>query len=155
MSEKLKGKELNMRIEYELLDMLNEGYERSPITQANLYRRLKEKGLINSKATLTSRKNLIEKFAKDQINSLDGTFGQSVKSSRSMNRKELETANANLNEQIRESRRMVQQNTICIMNVIKVIRAQTTVENIERCLSPYLIRELHEFKMTDKSNDDN
>ncbi|EGQ9207138.1 hypothetical protein NMR54_003426, partial [Vibrio cholerae] len=60
MSEKLKGKELNTRIEHELLDMLSEGYERSPITQANLYRRLKEKGLISSKATLTSRKDLIE-----------------------------------------------------------------------------------------------
>lgn len=151
MSGKLKGKELDTRIEHELLDMLSEGYERSPITQANLYRRLKDKGLINSKATLTSRKDLIEKFAKDQIDSLRGTFGESVKNSRSMSRKELETANANLNEQVRESRRMVQQNTVCILNMIKMIRAQTTVKNIERCLSPYLIRELHELKMNDKS----
>lgn len=151
MSGKLKGKELDIRIEHELLDMLSEGYERSPITQANLYRRLKDKGLINSKATLTSRKDLIEKFAKDQIDSLRGTFGESVKNSRSMSRKELETANANLNEQVKESRRMVQQNTVCILNMIKMIRAQTTVKNIERSLSPYLIRELHELKMNDKS----
>lgn len=107
MSEKLKGKELNTRIEHELLDMLSEGYERSPITQANLYRRLKEKGLISSKATLTSRKDLIEMFAKDQIDSLGGRFGECVKSTRSMSRKELETANANLHDQVRESRRMV------------------------------------------------
>ncbi|MBF4443809.1 hypothetical protein, partial [Vibrio anguillarum] len=59
-----------------------------------------------------------------------------------------------LNDQVRESRRMVQQNTTCILSMIKVIRAQTTVKNIERCLSPYLIRELHELKMADKSNDD-
>lgn len=154
MSEKLKGKELDTRIEHELLDMLNEGYERSPINQANLYRRLKDKGLISSKATLTSRKDLIETFAKEQIDSLGGTFGESVKSSRSMSRKELETANANLNNQVKEARRMVQQNTTCILGMIKVIRAQTTVKNIERCLSPYLIRELHELKMADKSNDD-
>ena len=154
MSGKLKGKDLDTRIEHELLDMLVEGYERSPITQANLYRRLKDKGLINSKATLTSRKDLIEKFAKDQIDSLRGTFGDSIKSSRSMSRKELEAANANLNDQVRESRRMVQQNTVCILAMIKVIRAQTTVKNIERCLSPYLIRELHELKMADKSNGD-
>lgn len=154
MIEKLKGKELDTRIEHELLDMLNEGYERSPITQANLYRRLKDKGLISSKATLTRRKDLIETFAKEQVNSLGGTFGECVKSSRSMSRKELETANTNLNDQVRESRRMVQQNTTCILNMIKVIRAQTTVKNIERCLSPYLIRELHELKMADKSNDD-
>ncbi|MDT3848105.1 MAG: hypothetical protein RPT12_14315 [Vibrio anguillarum] len=154
MSKKLKGKELDARIEQELLDMLSEGYARSPITQANLFRRLKEQDLINSKATLTSRKELIEMFAKDQIGKLNGTFGESVKSSRSMSRKELETANANLNDQVRESRRMVQQNTTCILNMIKVIRAQTTVKNIERCLSPYLIRELHELKMMDKSNND-
>lgn len=95
---------------------------------------------------LTSRKDLIEMFAKDQIDSLGGRFGECVKSTRSMSRKELETANANLHDQVRESRRMVQQNTVCILNMIKVIRAQTTVKNIERCLSPYLIRELHELK---------
>ncbi|HIF9106662.1 TPA: hypothetical protein ACX6R1_000889 [Photobacterium damselae] len=154
MSNRLKGKALDTRIEHELIEMLNEGYERSPITQANLYRRLKDKGVINSKATLTSRKELIETFTKEQIDSLKGTFGESVKSSRSMSRKELEVANSNLNDQVRESRRIVQQNTICILNMIKVIRAQTTVKNIERCLSPYLIRELHELKMADKSNDD-
>lgn len=154
MSEKLKGKALDTRIEHELLDMLSEGYERSPITQANLYRRLKNKGLIKSKATLTSRKELIETFAKEQVGKLSGTFGESVKSSRSMTRKELETANANLTKQVRESRQMVQQNTACIMNMVKVIRAQTTVKNIERCLSPHLIRELHGLKMADESNDE-
>ena len=154
MIVKLKGKELDTRIELELLNMLSEGYERSPITQANLYRRLKDKGLINSKATLTSRKDLIETFAKEQIDILRGTFGESVKSSRSMSRKELEAANANLNDQVRESRHLVQQNTVCILKMIKVIRAQTTVKNIERCLSPYLIRELHELKIRDNSNDD-
>ncbi len=154
MRGKLKGKELDTRIEHELLDMLNEGYERSPITQASVYRRLKEKGVISSKATLTRRKELIEQFAKEQINSLGGTFGQSVKSTRSMSRKELETTNAKLNDQVRESRRMVQQNTTCILNMIKLIRAQTTVRNIERCLSPYLIRELHELKAAEKSNND-
>ncbi|MEZ9910651.1 hypothetical protein AB4371_19670 [Vibrio sp. 10N.261.51.A3] len=154
MSEKLKGKALDTRIEHELIDMLNEGYERSPITQANLYRRLKDKDLISSKATLTSRKDLIEAFAKEQVDSLQGTFGESVKTSRSMSRKELETANANLTEQVKESRRMVQQNTTNILSMIKVIRAQTTVKNIERCLSPYLIRELHQLNVEDESNDD-
>ncbi|OIN24672.1 hypothetical protein [Vibrio barjaei] len=154
MSEKLKGKALDTRIEHELLEMLNEGYERSPITQANLYRRLKDKNVISSKATLTSRKNLIETFAKEQVESLEGTFGESVKGSRSMSRKELETANANLTDQVKESRRMVQKNTTCILSMIKVIRAQTTVKNIERCLSPYLIRELHELKVADKSDYD-
>lgn len=154
MSEKLKGKALDTRIEHELIEMLNEGYERSPITQANLYRRLKDKELISSKATLTSRKDLIETFAKEQIDSLQGTFGSSVKTSRSMSRKELETANANLTDQVKESRRMVQQNTTSILSMIKVIRAQTTVKNIERCLSPYLIRELHQLNVEDKSSED-
>ncbi len=143
MIEKLRGKELDVRIELELLVMLDEGYERSPITQANLARRLINKELISRKSTLTSRKELIDKFAKDQLEAVDGNLGDTLKSTRSMSRIDLERINANLNEQVTKSKKMVQKNTQCIIGMVKTIRMQTKVQNIERCLSPYLIRELH------------
>ncbi|MBT0118282.1 MULTISPECIES: hypothetical protein [Vibrio] len=143
MAEKLRGKELDEKIELELIAMLDEGYERSPITQANLAVRLIDKKIISVKSTLTARKSLIDKFAKDQINAVDGVLGDTLRSTQSMSRKELEKVNANLNDQIDKSRKMVQQNTKCIIQMVKTIRMQTKVRNIERCLSPYLIRELH------------
>lgn len=144
MTEKLRGKELDAKIELELLEMLDEGYERSPITQAHLARRLISKEIISRKSTLTKRKELIDKFAREQIEAVDGALGQTLKSTQSMSRKELEKTNANLNDQIAKSKKMVQQNTKCIIQMVKTIRMQTKVRNIERCLSPYLIRELHQ-----------
>ncbi|PMN09231.1 hypothetical protein BCT41_25500 [Vibrio splendidus] len=146
MTEKLRGKELDAKIELELLKMLDDGYERSPITQANLARRLISKEIISRKSTLTKRKELIDKFAKEQVEAVDGALGQTLKSTQSMSRKELEKTNANLNDQVTKSKKMVQQNTKCIIQMVKTIRMQTKVRNIERCLSPYLIRELHQSK---------
>lgn len=43
MSKKLKGNELDKAIEKELILMCDEGFENAPITQANLFRRLKKR----------------------------------------------------------------------------------------------------------------
>ncbi len=146
MIEKIKGKELNTAIEKELIRMCDEGFEQSPITQANLFRRLNAKGLISTRSTLTSRKSLIESFAKQQKEAVSGTLGKTLKDTASMTRADLEKANARLIEQVETARKMLQDNTECIIGMAKTIRLQTQVRNIERCLSPYLIRELHQHK---------
>ncbi|MCS0267264.1 hypothetical protein NDJ22_19810 [Vibrio alginolyticus] len=152
MIEKIKGKELNTAIEKELIRMCDEGFEQSPITQANLFRRLNAKGLISTRSTLTSRKSLIESFAKQQKEAVSGTLGKTLKDTASMTRADLEKANARLIEQVETARKMLQDNTECIIGMAKTIRLQTQVRNIERCLSPYLIRELHQRK-EGKDND--
>lgn len=144
MSEKLKGSKLDKAIEKELIRMCDEGFENAPITQANLFRRLKKKELINTRSTLTSRKELIEAFSKQQKDAVAGTLGETLKNTASMTRSDLEKANSRLIERVEESRKMLQQNTKSIISMVKTIRAQTKVRNVERCLSPYLIRELHE-----------
>ncbi len=144
MSEKLKGIELDKAIEKELILMCDEGFENAPITQANLFRRLKKKELINTRSTLTSRKELIEAFSKQQKDAVAGTLGETLKNTASMTRSDLEKANSRLIERVEESRKMLQQNTKSIISMVKTIRAQTKMRNVERCLSPYLIRELHE-----------
>ncbi|EHR6472072.1 hypothetical protein [Vibrio parahaemolyticus] len=144
MSEKLKGLELDKAIEKELILMCDEGFENAPITQANLFRRMKRKGLINTRSTLTSRKELIEAFSKQQKDAVAGTLGETLKNTASMTRADLEKANSRLIERVEESRKMLQVNTKSIISMVKTIRLQTKVRNVERCLSPYLIRELHE-----------
>lgn len=146
MSIKLKGKELDIFIEKELLSMLDEGYEHSPITQSNLAKRLIAKKVISYKSTLTKRKELIDKFAREQQDALGGSLARTLKNTRSMTRKDLESTNAKLNQQVMEAKNMVKKNTQCVVNMMKTIRMQTKVVNIERCLSPYLIRELHNIE---------
>ncbi|WP_261904045.1 hypothetical protein [Vibrio fortis] len=150
MIDKIKGKELNTVIEKELIRMCDEGFEQSPITQANLFRRLNAKGLISTRSTLTSRKSLIESFAKQQKEAVAGTLGKTLKDTASMTRADLERANASLIEQVKTARKMLQGNTECIIDIAKTIRLQNQVRNIERCLSPYLIRELHQSQKQDK-----
>ncbi|MCG9678952.1 hypothetical protein [Vibrio sp. Isolate24] len=150
MTYKLKGHELDTAIEKELIRMCDEGFEQSPITQANLFRRLNAKGLINTRSTLTSRKSLIEAFAAQQKDAVSGTLGKTLKDTASMTRADLEKANARLIEQVETSRKILQDNTECIISMAKTIRLQTQVCNIERCLSPYLIRELHQSQKQDK-----
>ncbi|HCG5274988.1 hypothetical protein ACP3VU_01045 [Vibrio sp. PNB23_22_6] len=149
MSDKLKGNELDIAIEKELIRMCDEGFEQSPITQANLFRRLNAKGVIKTRSTLTSRKSLIEAFAKQQKEAVSGTLGKTLKDTASMTRADLEKANARLLEQVETARKMLQDNTECIISIAKTIRLQTQVRNIERCLSPYLIRELHQHEDQD------
>ena len=144
MSTSLKGKELDVVIEKELIRMCDEGFENAPITQANLFKRLKAKGVINSKATLTSRKELINAFIEQQRNDVKGVLGETLKTTSSMTRSDLLNANVRLKEQVQTSRKMVQTNTKSIIDMVKAIRLQTKVRNIELCLSPYLIRELHQ-----------
>ncbi len=79
MVEKLKGLELDKAIEKELIRMCDEGFENSPITQANLFRRLNSQGLINTRSTLTSRKELIDAFSKQQKDAVKGTLGETLK----------------------------------------------------------------------------
>ena len=149
MSEKLKGIELDKVIEKELILMCDEGFENAPITQANLFRRLKNKAVINTRSTLTSRKELIDAFSKQQKEAVTGTLKETLKNTVSMTRADLEKANARLTERVEESRKMLQINTKSIIGMVKTIRLQTKVRNVERCLSPYLIRELHNCEMQD------
>ncbi|ELB2850081.1 TPA: hypothetical protein NG555_000638 [Vibrio parahaemolyticus] len=147
MSKKLKGNELDKAIEKELILMCDEGFENAPITQANLFRRLKKKKLISAKSTLTNRKELIEAFSKEQKDAVTGPLGKTLKNSASMTRADLEKVNSRLTERVEESRKMLQVNTKSIISMVKTIRIQTKVRNVERCLSPYLIRELHQNDM--------
>ncbi|CAK1770093.1 conserved hypothetical protein [Vibrio crassostreae] len=141
---KLKGKQLDREIEKELILMLDEGYESSPITQSSVAKRLIKKGLISYRSTINTRKELVEQFAEEQKAKVKGFLGDAVRGAVSGNKADLISANARLRNEVKESKTQVHLNTKALLNIIKAVRAQTTVRNIERVLSPHLIRELNQ-----------
>lgn len=142
----MKGADLTREIEKELIRMVDEGYQNSPISQANLARRLINKQVISGKSTLTSRKELIEEYAQKQISALSGEFKKSAKQGSNQSRADLIRANAVLRKEKAEAQKQVERNATVLINIIKDIRMKTDVQNIERVLSPHLIRELGKEK---------
>lgn len=143
MHKKLSGEELDNAIEAELRAMVREGYNTSPITNKSLHLRLKEKGIVSGAiSTLTSRKNIIEHYKKMQLDEVGGAFGDSARSGATKSRAELIKANAKLRVQVEEAQVMVAQNTMVLIEVIQAVKANGLHRNIERFLSPFLIREL-------------
>ncbi|MBW8185510.1 hypothetical protein [Shewanella nanhaiensis] len=141
---RLAGEALNDVIEKELREMVREGYSLSPITNKSLFDRLKKKGIISgSISTLTSRKEIIETYKKMQLHEVGGTFGKSARSGATQSRLELIKTNAKLREQVDEARKQVADNTESLINIIQQIKMTGIQKNIERVISPYLIRELH------------
>ncbi|EKA5637125.1 hypothetical protein OKZ62_003058 [Vibrio navarrensis] len=141
---KLKGKDLDREIEKELILMLDEGYESSPITQSSVANRLIKKGLISYRSTINTRKELVEQFAEEQKSKVRGFLGDAVRGASSGNKADLISANARLRNEVKESKMQVHLNTKALLNIIKAVRTQTNVRNIERVLSPFLIRELNQ-----------
>lgn len=143
MRNKMSGAELSEAIEVELRQMVREGYNTSPITNKSLHSRLKAKGIIaGAISTLTSRKDIIEHYKTMQLNEVKGALGESARAGATKSRSELIRSNAALRGQVEEARNMVIQNTRVLIDVIQAIKAEGLHKNIERFLSPYLIREL-------------
>ncbi len=140
----MKGKELDREIELELIKMVGEGYQSSPISQINLFRRLNERNIIGRKSTLTARKELIEHYRQKQIDEVRGVLGTALKQGSNQTRAELIEANARLRTEVDEAKKQVMENTSVLIDIVKTIRKQTKVQNIERVLSPFLIRELND-----------
>lgn len=140
----MKGIELDRIIEKELIKMVEEGHHSSPISQTAVFIRLKSKGVINSKATLTRRRRLIEDYKEKQISDVGGAFGQALTASNNQTRASLIARNAELAQQLEMAKRQLSLNTQSLLNIIKAIKAETPPSSIERILSPYLIRELGE-----------
>ena len=140
---KLKGKELDEAIEKELRNMVSEGYSISPISNSSLYVRLKNIGVISGAiSTLTSRKHIIQAYKQKQLDVIGGILGESAKQGSTQSRNELIKANARLREQVEKSKSQLAQNTETLIEIVEHIKLTGAAQNIERVLSPYLIREL-------------
>lgn len=141
---KLKGKELDKAIEAELKQMLEEGFEQSPISNKSLYDRLINKKIITGAiSTLTNRKTLIEEYKTKQQADVGGIFGESIRSGSTKSRKELIQTNAKLRENIDKAEKQLADNTKSLIAMAKHIKLNGFAKDIENSMSPYLIRELN------------
>lgn len=77
-----------------------------------------------------------------QLDEIGGTFGDSARSGATKSRAELIKTNATLRIQVEEAKDMVGQNTAVLLDVVQAIKTSGLHRNIERFLSPFLIREL-------------
>lgn len=143
----LRGKELNTAIEAELILMVQEGYDRSPITPKNLHTRLLNNNIISGKLSTLStadRKELIETYRNKQISEVGGTFAKSLYKGSTQSKASIISKNAQLTDQVKEAQEQLALNTKVLISIVTALKNSGTVANIERCLSPYLIRELRE-----------
>ncbi|MCL1077273.1 hypothetical protein D5R81_04860 [Parashewanella spongiae] len=153
--KKLVGQQLNDAIEKELRAMVREGFDVSPISNKNLYNRLKSKGIISGAiSTLTSRKSLIEHYKKTQLDEVGGTLGDSLRNGSTQSRAELIKANATLREQVEESKEQLKQNVDTVIKIITEIKATGIHRNVERTLSPFFLRELERKKLNNIHEED-
>ncbi|MUL16275.1 hypothetical protein [Aliivibrio fischeri] len=140
----LRGKELDITIEKELILMVAEGYDHAPISNKSLYERLKSKGIINGKiSTLTSRKELITTYINKQMSEVGGTYGKSLSVGSKQSKASIIRRNAELTRQVMEAKEQVAINQSVLIQIVKTIKQSGSVSNIERLLSPTLIRELN------------
>ena len=146
----LRGKKLDEAIRQECEMMIREGFKHSPISNKTVYERLLKSGVIAGKlSTLSTRKEMIAEFAKQQQEAVGGSYGKSLKDNNNKSRSDLIKRNAELRDEIEHTKAQLRENTDALINIVKIIESENLAQNIERALSPYLIRELR--KTEDKS----
>lgn len=136
----LRGTKLDEAIESELQLMLDEGYDKSPITHKNLYDRLKNKGYIKGKvSTLSSRKELISKYMKEQIESNGFTEREKQIYVTGKSNKALLEKNKRLEKRIQELECLLDANTEILINIIQEVKLRGKMD-IDLLLAPHLLR---------------
>lgn len=139
--KKLSGDKLNEAIEKELKQMVDDGIEKSPISNSSLHKRLKDKGFIEgglSTLSTDKRKALINKYKAEQILSLNLNEKEQQQYINRKTRKALLDKNKALKERIDELEHKLNQNTAILIAVINQIKLKTDLE-IDDFLAPHLI----------------
>lgn len=140
----LRGKELDEAIESELKLMLNEGIEKSPISNTALYNRLIAKGVIRGKlSTLSSpdRKALIQKYIREQLLPLDLNTKEQQQYVNNRTREALIQKNLEQKKEIAELKSDLNKNSAALIEMINIVKLKTNVP-VDELLASYLIPDL-------------
>lgn len=140
----LRGKELDEAIESELKLMLNEGIEKSPISNTALYNRLIAKGVIRGKlSTLSSpdRKALIQKYIREQLLPLDLNTKEQQQYVNNRTREALIQKNLEQKNEISELKSDLNKNSAALVEIINTVKLKTNLR-IDELLAPHLIPDL-------------
>lgn len=142
---------LDLLVEDELLLMLAEGYEHSPISASSLHKRLIKKGIVKgSLSTLSTpnRKHLISIYKEQQLERSESSpefqsLAQKGRTNAALNSriKDLKLQKSKLEEQLVE-------NTEVLLKIVNEVRNKTPIR-VDHLLAPFLIRELIAQKKND------
>ena len=141
----MRGKELDTQIEHELQLMLIEGFDKSP---KNLHARLKSKGIINGGLSTLSnieRRRLIAAYVDQQLSPLNLRPKEKQQYVNRKTRQALLGRNQQLQEENKELREQLAQNTLSLIEIVKAVKVNTVIP-VESLLAPHLIMELHKRK---------
>jgi len=148
MSEKIRlcGHKLDQLIESELLAMVREGVEKSPIKAATLHLRLVIKGYVSgSLSTLSTdkRKTLIKEHQRRQLTqmNLERDELDLLVEGRKANQAYFKMAKRMKSERD-EMKKELDLNTYALLDIINTVEVATSIK-VEDLLSKHLIRELH------------
>jgi len=143
-NKRLSGAKLDQLIESELLAMVREGLETSPIKAATLHRRLVTKGYVSgSLSTLSTakRKTLIKEHQRRQLNQMNLEHDELdlLVEGRKANQTYLKMAKR-MKHQRDEMKTELDLNTFALLDIINTIEVSTSIK-VEDLLSEHLIRE--------------
>lgn len=140
----LRGKELDAAIENELKLMLDEGIDQSRISNKALHDRLLAKGLIKGQLSTLStpkRKELIQKYIKEQLLPLDLNTKEQQQYVNNRTRDTLIQKNLELQNEIAELKSDLNKNSAALVEMINIVKLKTNVP-VDELLAPYLIPDL-------------
>ena len=144
-SKRLAGKELDNFIESELLAMVREGLESSPIKPATLHKRLITKGYVSgglSTLSTPTRKVLIQQYQRRQLNQMNLTLAElDVMVEGKKANEGYRSLAQRMKKERDEMAELLDQNTLSVLNIINAVDLMTPIK-IEDLLSKHLIREL-------------
>ena len=142
--KKIVGKDLDLLVEKELQEMLQEGYDLSPISAKVVHLRLLEKQIINGgRSTLSTpyRKKLIAEYKDKQLD--DANLTEEAKRQLSSNRS-LEGYKRRYQEKCDEVialETIVQNNIAALVDIVIAVESRTPLK-IENILAPSLLKNL-------------
>ena len=137
-----RGKSLDLEIEKELQLMLAEGFDKSPISPAAVFKRLKARNVINgSLSTLSAkqRKSLIHIYKEKQLENsgLSSNVKKQVSANRTLQSYKLRLNDKNI--EINQMKNQLDKNTEVLIDIILEVEAKSAVP-IEKLLTPFLVK---------------
>ena len=142
--KRLAGKDLDILVEKELQEMLQEGYDLSPISAKIVHLRLLEKQIINGGLSTLStpyRKNLIAEYKDKQLD--EANLTEEAKRQLSSNRS-LEGYKRRYQEKCDEVTALeaiIQNNIAALVEIVIAVESRTPLK-IENILAPTLLTDL-------------
>ncbi|MFS1998817.1 hypothetical protein [Vibrio breoganii] len=145
MSKKrLSGKELDQYIQNELLMMVREGLEKSPITASTVHARLVTRGLIKgglSTLSTAPRKKMIEDARQRQHNTSEFTDEEHENFAKGRVSKAYVQKADRYKEELNEFKKKYERNVLAVADIVHYVDTVTPLK-VEQLLAEDLIREL-------------